>query len=206
MSDGNEKGTGTVTGTSVSRRSALKALGTGVAAFVVWPELSAEAAEAFAQAQKRQAAPKLVFLSADQYATVDTLAEAIIPADEHSPGARAARVADYMDLLLKEATSETQKNWTEGLAEVDRVSTERYKAPFAKLTAAQQNELLTEISQNEQNPQTTLERFFTATKDATIRGYYTSEIGIQQELEYKGNVFLTEFVGCTHPEHGYKSE
>jgi hypothetical protein len=206
MSDGNEKGTGTVTGTSVSRRSALKALGTGVAAFVVWPELSAEAAEAFAQAQKRQAAPKLVFLSADQYATVDALAEAIIPADEHSPGARAARVADYMDLLLKEATSETQKNWTEGLAEVDRVSTERYKAPFAKLTAAQQNELLTEISQNEQNPQTTLERFFTATKDATIRGYYTSEIGIQQELEYKGNVFLTEFVGCTHPEHGYKSE
>jgi glucoside 3-dehydrogenase (cytochrome c) hitch-hiker subunit len=190
----------------VSRRSALKALGTGVAAFVVWPELSAEAAEAFAQAQKSQAAPKLVFLSPDQYATVDALAEAIIPADEHSPGARAARVADYMDLLLKEATSETQKNWTEGLAEVDRVSAERYKSPFAKLTAAQQNELLTEISKNEENPQTTLEKFFKATKDATIRGYYTSEIGIQQELEYKGNVFLAEFVGCTHPEHGYKSE
>ena len=34
------------------------------------------------------------------------------------------------------------------------------------------------------------------TKQATIRGYYTSEIGIHQELRYKGNQFLPEFVGC----------
>ena len=42
------------------------------------------------------------------------------------------------------------------------------------------------------------------TKDATIRGYYTSEIGIHRELTYQGNKFLREFVGCTHPEHGYE--
>ena len=33
-------------------------------------------------------------------------------------------------------------------------------------------------------------------KQATVRGYYTSEIGIHQELRYKGNRFLREFVGC----------
>jgi hypothetical protein len=33
-------------------------------------------------------------------------------------------------------------------------------------------------------------------KDATLRGYYTSEIGIHQELKYQGNKFLREFVGC----------
>jgi hypothetical protein len=38
--------------------------------------------------------------------------------------------------------------------------------------------------------------FFRTTKDATIRGYYTSEIGIQQDLQYKGNQYLPEFVGC----------
>jgi hypothetical protein len=27
------------------------------------------------------------------------------------------------------------------------------------------------------------------------RAYYTSQIGIQQELEYKGNTHLEEFVG-----------
>jgi hypothetical protein len=35
----------------------------------------------------------------------------------------------------------------------------------------------------------------------TIDGYYTSEIGIKKELQYKGNTYLKEFKGCTHPEH-----
>jgi hypothetical protein len=42
-----------------------------------------------------------------------------------------------------------------------------------------------------------LEAFFADTKQATIRGYYTSEIGIQQELRYKGNTLLADFVGCS---------
>src|SRR5215510_8112816 len=41
-----------------------------------------------------------------------------------------------------------------------------------------------------------LEAFFVMAKQATIRGYYTSKIGIHDELHYKGNVFLKEFVGC----------
>ena len=41
-----------------------------------------------------------------------------------------------------------------------------------------------------------LEAFFADTKQATIRGYYTSEIGIHQDLRYKGNTLLAEFVGC----------
>lgn len=41
-----------------------------------------------------------------------------------------------------------------------------------------------------------LEAFFADTKQATIHGYYTSEIGIHQELRYKGNTFVPVFVGC----------
>ena len=33
-------------------------------------------------------------------------------------------------------------------------------------------------------------------KQATVYAYYTSSIGIHQELRYKGNVFIKEFVGC----------
>ncbi|MPY88481.1 MAG: hypothetical protein GEU99_11200 [Luteitalea sp.] len=188
----------------VTRRAALKTLGIGVSGFVVWPCLSSEAAEALAIVQKTQAPAKLAFLTASQYASVELLSEAIIPADDHSPGAKEARVADYIDLLLAESDAETQKNWTEGLAALDQACDERYQAAFAKLSASQVDELLTEISKNESAPETTIEKFFAATKDATIRGYYTSEIGIHRELEYKGNQFLPEFVGCTHPEHGYK--
>ena len=63
--------------------------------------------------------------------------------------------------------------------------------------------MLTTISKREAAPQTPIEQFFVVVKAATIRGYYSSEIGIHKELDYKGNQILTEFVGCTHPEHGY---
>jgi hypothetical protein len=188
----------------VSRRAALKALAAGVGTVGVWPYLSETAAEAFAELQATNAPPKLAFLSPTQYATVDAVAETIIPADDHSPGARAARVADYIDLLLSESDEQTRKIWIEGLAAVDEASQRRFKAPYVKLAPDQAVALLSDLAKNELNPKTGLEWFFKTTKDATIRGYYTSEIGIHQELKYKGNVFLKEFVGCTHPEHGFE--
>jgi hypothetical protein len=187
-----------------TRRAALKTFGGGLGAIAVWPYLSDHAAEAFASIQAAKAAPALAFLTAGQYATLDAIAETIIPADDHSPGARDARVADYIDLLLAESDQATQQTWTAGLAALDEESRRRFQAPFAQLSGAQATNLLTEISANELAPRTPLETFFKATKDATIRGYYTSEIGIHKELEYKGNKFLTEFVGCTHAEHGYE--
>ena len=38
-------------------------------------------------------------------------------------------------------------------------------------------------------------------KGLTVDGYYTSKEGLTQELGWHGNTFLTEFKGCTHPEH-----
>jgi hypothetical protein len=182
---------------AMSRRTMVKAIG----ALAVWPYLSEASAEAFAALQAAQAPPKLAFLTATQYTTVDALAETIIPADDHSPGARAARVADYIDLLLSESDEPTQRSWTAGLALLDAEARRRFKVPFAQLNAEQSVALLTSISRNESSPKTPIEEFFRMTKEATIRGYYTSEIGIHKELEYKGNRILAEFVGCTHPEH-----
>jgi len=185
---------------SLSRRAVVKALG----AIAVWPYLSDAAAEAFATIQASQAPPKLAFLTAAQYTTLDAFAETIIPADDHSPGARAARVADYIDLLLSESDDQTQRTWTAGLALLDADSRRRFKMPFAQLAPEKATAILTDMSRNEAIPKTPLEEFFRTTKDATIRGYYTSEIGIHKELEYKGNRVLAEFAGCTHPEHGYE--
>src|SRR5207249_9801174 len=46
------------------------------------------------------------FLTAAEYALLDELTELIIPADDHSPGARAAAVAAYIDGRLAESRSE----------------------------------------------------------------------------------------------------
>ena len=189
----------------LSRRAVLQAFGAAAGAVSVWPYLSDTAAEAFSAIQGTSAPAKLAYFTPERYATVDALAEAIIPTDNHSPGARAARVADYIDLLLAESDPQTQQTWEAGLVALDDECRRRFGASFSGLASAQALQLLADISRSEFSPQTTLEQFFAATKSATIRGYYTSQIGIHQELEYKGNKILRDFVGCTHGEHGYQS-
>jgi len=43
--------------------------------------------------------------------------------------------------------------------------------------------------------------FFRAIKSLTVTGYYTSEIGLRQELGDDGRMMLGAFEGCTHSEH-----
>ena len=185
----------------VSRREALRALSAGAGAVAVLPWLSDEGLLAFARIQETNAAPQLKVLSRTQFATLEVLVDAIIPTDERSPGAKQARVADYIDLLLSEVDRELTLQWIGGLAALDADATSRFRAPFARLGPEQIDTILKHISRNEKAPQTPLETFFVMAKQATIRGYYTSEIGIHQDLRYKGNVFLKEFVGC-HTEDG----
>ena len=187
-------------GGGVTRRRTLKALASGL---VAWPVLSGPAAEAFAAVQHTGGEPTLRFLTRGQYDAVDVLAEAIIPADGRSAGGRAARVADYVDLLLSESSPDIKTAWTEGLRALEAESTRQFDSRVARLSAPRLGTLLTTISTREAAPQTPVEEFFVVVKSATIRGYYSSEIGIHKELDYKGNQILTEFVGCTHPEHGY---
>jgi hypothetical protein len=58
-------------------------------------------------------------------------------------------VADYIDLLLSEAAPEPRKEWMDGLAAFDAEASKRYGASFARVTPAQAEELLTEISRYE---------------------------------------------------------
>lgn len=180
----------------VSRRAALKAFGTGIGTVAALPWLSDEGLLAFARIQETNAPPQLKVLSPSQFATLEVLVDAIIPTDVRSPGAKQARVADYIDLLLSEGDRELTLQWIGGLAALDADAVLRFQAPFARLGASQVDLIMQTISRNEKAPRTLLETFFVMTKQATIRGYYTSEIGIHQDLRYKGNQFLKEFVGC----------
>ena len=198
---------------SVTRRDALKGIAVGVGAAGSLPVLNTNvlgqqghAHEGHGQTPKPAAktAPKATapkFFNAPQMALIATVSELIIPTDDHSKGAIAAEVPAFIDLMISESPAETKKLWTDGLVALDQMSKTKFQADFNKATKEQQTQMLTEISQNERSPKTTEERFFRAIKNMTIDGYYTSEIGIKDELQYKGNTYLKEFKGCTHPEH-----
>jgi hypothetical protein len=138
----------------------------------------------------------LLFFTPQEFALVDELAELIIPADEHSPGARAAQVAAYIDARLAESfTDEPKQVWRNGLKLIDSISQEMHSKAFLQATPEQRIALLTRISRNEANPQKPEELFFGELKGRTVRGYYTSKIGIHDEMEYKGNTYQKEYAG-----------
>lgn len=195
----------------ITRREAIKTIGVGAGVIAVLPVLSASAVAQEATHDHAHLAPQaststpqqqpLHFFTDEENRTVVEMSERIIPADDSSPGAKEAKVNEYIDLIVSVSPEPTQQTWRDGLAAVNKMSRDRHGKTFADASADQQIELLTEISKNEKAPQTVEEKFFRTIKYATVDGYYTSEIGIKKELRYKGNSYLKEFTGCTHPEH-----
>lgn len=188
----------------LNRRDALKGIATGIGVGASLPILGQSAlaqhehhAVAAKTAQAKTAAAKPKFFTAAEMAAIGEISELIIPADERSGGAKAAEVPAFIDLMISESSAETKDLWKKGLAAMDT----KADGSFVKTAKDKQIAILTEISKNETKPTTLEERFFRAIKNMTIDGYYTSKIGIHDELKYKGNTYLREFKGCTHPEH-----
>lgn len=149
--------------------------------------------------QAAAAAPR--FFAKAQFDLIDRLAEMIIPADAHSPGAKEARVAAFIDDFVADSDARAQADWTNGLAAVDAEASKRFGSPFLACGADRQETILREMAEGELNPLTELHRFFTRIKMQTISGYYTSPIGLLKDLQYKGNAALTAFPPCNHPDH-----
>lgn len=133
---------------------------------------------------------KFVFFTPSEQALLESLMELIIPADDHSPGAKAARVPAFADLMISNGTDRARTAWKSGLS------------AFATAATNQPLEgVLAKAAAEEANPQSDLGRFFIDLKRMTIDGYYTSNLGILRELGYIGNQHLKSAPGCDHPEH-----
>ena len=134
----------------------------------------------------RQGEP-LLALTAHQDAVVEAIAELIIPATD-TPGAAAAQVNRFIDVILAEWASETERQaFLEGLDGVDARSRESFGAPFLDLTAAQRTGVLREMDDEvaalRAAGESLDDHFFQQMKWLTLHGYYTSEIGWTQELQ-----------------------
>jgi hypothetical protein len=140
------------------------------------------------------------FFTVTQHTLVEELSETILPADSRSGGAKAAKVADFLDQYLRETSDEAQKAlWREGLRLIDLMSQHYNGKSFVAASPAERIAVLTVLSDNREMTDLPEVRFFKDLKHLTVRGYYTSKIGIHDELEYKGNRILQEYVGCDDP-------
>ena len=189
---------------SVNRREALRRLAVGGAAAAALPSwvesLSALALDHAhthgqrAAAAKTAAAWKPKVLTPHQNSTVITVSELIIPQTD-TPGAKAANVNRVIDAVLAEGREGDRTKFLAGLTALDARAKTEFGKPFVDATPEQQTAILTKMS----TPP--VDEFFEAIKSMTIIGYYTSEVGMRQEMGDDGSLFFAEFKGCEHPEH-----
>ena len=110
----------------------------------------------------------------------------------------------FIDLMLSDEAAEKGKSFLQGLSWLDGRALQLHDAPFINLPQDVQTAILTPLAdpENKKPEDQPGVHFFQEIKDLTIFGYYTSKIGMDQELEYGGDDYHTEFPGaCDHPEH-----
>ena len=179
----------------MNRRDALRVLTAGTVLPALAPELFA-----FYRQAHPDSAYALRALSPHENDTVVAMIDQILPSTD-TPGAKVARVNEFIDVILTEWANEGERrSFLDGLADVDRQSNALFGKDFAAATPDQQLVLLRSMDeaaavarsrQKDRPPfwepegrDTQMQAdFFTVIKNMTLHGYYTSEIGFTQELK-----------------------
>jgi gluconate 2-dehydrogenase gamma chain len=187
----------------LSRRAILKSLSLGAVAGSVLRAIPLEAAEyahgliqAEKSAQGGAYTPK--FFSPQDYKTLQTLCEAILPADADSGGAIEAGAPEYIDLITSE-NPDYQVRLGGGLMWLESTCGDRYGKAYLDCAPQQQKEILDLIAYSKNADEDTSlgqgVEFFSTLRSLTADGFFTSKVGIQY-VGYIGNTFLVEFPGC----------
>jgi hypothetical protein len=185
----------------MQRREALRILASAAAL----PLLSRQAFSMFqAVHEQLPAQAALKTLNPHQDATVTTIAEIIIP-QTNTPGAKAVRVNEFIDLILTEWYEDEEKAiFLTGLTDVDARSRELYGKDFVECAEKSQVEMLQvlddevavtrEFNRRRRRNVPPERKFFFMIKQLTLIGYYTSQAGFEQELH--GEIIPPRHAGC----------
>lgn len=193
----------------MDRREALKRVAALLGYAVSTPAVEAVLA-GWEPANRSGAAWTPGTLSPEQAELVATIAEIILPATD-TPGAKAARVEEFIDAVLTGYDpAEAREAFLAGLRSVDERARETHGLPFLECTAGEQAELVAALDRAAfagdpaaeppaaDAPAAALAAWYRRMKELTLDGYYTSEIGATQELRaspwgrYRGDIPYAE--------------
>jgi len=151
---------------------------------------------------------KASFLNDHQNETLIALSDVIIPATD-TPGAKAALVNRYLDLLVSVQPSEFQQEFVAALKFIDSESQAQLGKNFLELSRDDQAWLLapwaytqqsshwTERNDPHAQPADLAQQHFHRLKTLIAAAYYGSEIG-EKELGWDGEFTHGPYEGCQH--------
>jgi gluconate 2-dehydrogenase gamma chain len=138
------------------------------------------------------------FLNDADFKAVARIADLIIPSSE-TAGAVQAGVPEYIDLVICR-DAEQQALVADGLRWLDSQAKGLNAARFLELDEHAQLSILEPLCQaaDAEKTQARNVQFFALLKRLTADGYYTSRIGLIDELGYKGNTVRSSYPECVH--------
>ena len=164
--------------------------------------------DAFVELERADWAP--TFLTAHQNETLVVLSDIIIPATD-TPGAKAALVNRFLDLVLAAEPASVQKNFLDSLTWFDTGAQERYKANFVGLTAEEKEDFLNLVAWPHTNSRwgETEKAFagnehFMVMKRWIVGAFYSSPIGLKEQ-GWDGWAARGTFTGCEHQPDEHKN-
>jgi gluconate 2-dehydrogenase gamma chain len=118
------------------------------------------------------------FFNYEQAATIAAFSERLMPGAPGKPGAHDAGVLNYIDLALAGAYADLQDFYRRGLAQLDAYCRASYKAPFAQLDPAKQDEVVSALEQGKVAgfswPKA--QEFFNVVRTHTMEGMFADPI------------------------------
>ena len=150
------------------------------------------------------------FFTDENIKLLDEIGETIIPASSASPGAKAARIGEFMKVYVTDCyTPDEQSTFWYGINKIKETSQNKYKNQFTKLTPSQKKEVLQKIEKEAQDysenkkknteangdavqtgkgNQEVLNKnsgdFYPMIKELILFGYFTSQPGATKALRY----------------------
>lgn len=131
---------------------------------------------------------KPVFLSEEQGILITQVADIIIPKTD-TPGAKEVGVPGFIDLMLKDVyAKEEQDKYLTSLKAFNEAAEKEHGDPFIELSAETQTafvkKLHDEVVKDHSDKAPAYRSFIMTTKELTMLGFFTSEAGATQVLQY----------------------
>jgi len=181
------------TNSSFDRRSFLSLSAAGLSAAWLtaqWPSMVSAATHAHAAVASAEPA-KFEFFTPREATEVEAMASRIIPSDE-TPGAKEAGVVYFIDRALVTFAVDSQKDYREGLADVQELVAKKFPSvkTFSAATPEQQDAVLEELTSlkpkitasRRNRPGSNSQPFFETLRYHTIAGFL-----IDPESDRRGN-------------------
>jgi hypothetical protein len=160
----------------MDRREAFKKIALLLGGVAIAPELLAKAMSSEIDYS--------AILPPDRKILLAEIADTILPTTD-TPGAKAAKTEDFIVAAVENClpVGERKRFW-DGLIEVEEDCQRQFNQSFVACDLTQRTKLLEQLQTKAKTFKGDGSPFFTTLKMLTLHGYFTSEIGATQALNY----------------------